>query len=315
MTFNLTIKRPEPSIVDRILCEAKKSEQGESVENQVEREPRRRRRRDLATPSDPQERRVGSAANRRRRRDHCPDPVNSDSPSRAGSKPGSLRRRRRPPSKPSDGETGTDDDNPFTKRTLQTEKAKEEITDVQPDPHPADLRKSSVTRDFAEIDLKDELAPATSVISTAEVPKKPLVEVQVASPDFDPMKFMEIKSAVQWKELNERISWKFDDKENIEKKPTTAPNTDKVTPTRTVVQKKVNQSQTKRRDEITYDLKKVVFPVDPEGFMPTKIQQLRLVCWRMKPWNNNSSSRGSSRLFNSQVIGTIMFTKNSILYR
>ena len=121
-----------------------------------------------------------------------------------------------------------------------------------------------------------------------------LVEVKVASPDFDPMKFMEIKSAVQWKQMNERISWKFEtDKENVEqnKQPIAA-----------AVKKKVNLNQMRRREEITYDLKRVVFPSDPDGFTPTKVQQLRLVCWRMKPWNNNNSS-GKSKLFNSQVGG------------
>ena len=36
-----------------------------------------------------------------------------------------------------------------------------------------------------------------------------------------------------------------------------------------------------------------------EGFIPTKEKQLRLICWKVKPWKQPKASYGQPRLFTS----------------
>ena len=109
------------------------------------------------------------------------------------------------------------------------------------------------------------------------------VEVQVSGQDdVDPLSFVEIKSAAQWKAMSEKVSWNFDDEQAAKLEP---------------IEDKGTVKKVSRRDHITYDLSKVNFPPDPSGFAPTKVQQLRLVCWRLKPWN---VTRTNAKLFTSQ---------------
>ena len=71
---------------------------------------------------------------------------------------------------------------------------------------------------------------------------------------------IEIKSAAQWKIMSQRLSWKeVPDNDDIAHSPPSAKNLD--------------------------------------GFVPTKVQQMRLICWKVKPWKQ---SKQRSRLFSSQ---------------
>ena len=83
------------------------------------------------------------------------------------------------------------------------------------------------------------------------------------------MGFIEIKSAAQWKAMSDRISWKFDEEEEQPK------------------------SQKKERQfNFTFSTNHEGL----DGFKPTKVQQLRLVCWKVKPWKQPKNNK----LFSSQ---------------
>ena len=88
-----------------------------------------------------------------------------------------------------------------------------------------------------------------------------------ARESIDPLSFIEIQSAAQWKAMSHRISWKFDEDEKREEVREAAP------PPSAAAQ---------------------------EAFKPTKVEQLRLVCWRVKPWNQPRPRPGQPRLYSSQ---------------
>jgi protein-tyrosine phosphatase len=100
----------------------------------------------------------------------------------------------------------------------------------------------------------------------------------------DPLSFIEIKSAAQWKAMSERISWKFEDSDKEKKKKKK-----QAEPTRVNFSIKAKETAA------------AAAAVTSEGsFKPTKVEQMRLVCWKVKPWNQPKPRPGQSRLYSSQ---------------
>ncbi len=86
----------------------------------------------------------------------------------------------------------------------------------------------------------------------------------------DPLGFIEVKSAAQWKAMSNRISWKFEEPEEDKSFNFTV--------------NSLGESNANENSSV-------------EGFKPTTVQKLRLICWRVKPWKQPKTN---SRMFSSQ---------------
>ena len=97
----------------------------------------------------------------------------------------------------------------------------------------------------------------------------------------DPLDFIEIKSAAQWKAISQRVSWKFDDsEENVN-------NDEKDQKNKHIQRNPIDTPQ--QNSEITI---KPPTKVDyPSMLEQTSLAQLRNICWRVKPWNEKKDSR------------------------
>ncbi|XP_040577973.1 uncharacterized protein [Lepeophtheirus salmonis] len=116
----------------------------------------------------------------------------------------------------------------------------------------------------------------------------------------DPLNFLHIQSAAQWKALSQRISLieskNKDDTATFSNEIVGSPSK-----RRNVVQPKSILSSHKLNNNTSYTVK--ITPSDnPSDFVPTKVASLRLICWRIKPWGNksNPSRPVGKRLFSSQ---------------
>ena len=117
--------------------------------------------------------------------------------------------------------------------------------------------------------------------------------------EIDPLGFIEIKSALQWKAMSSRVTWKFEeeDEKEIESEKYKEDTANK---------KGVVSAAPLKKSQKTS--KSINFTLRPEGdssaaasadsFKPTKIQQMRLVCWKVKPWKQPQSHQ--KNLFSTQ---------------
>ena len=112
----------------------------------------------------------------------------------------------------------------------------------------------------------------------ASAPEKEQIDAKTrkdeSSESIDPLNFIEIQSAAQWKAMSQRISWKFDEEDETGEGPPL---------------KEASSAESRLDDEAIQDI-----------FKPTKVEQLRLVCWRVKPWNQPRPRPGQPRLYSSQ---------------
>ena len=128
---------------------------------------------------------------------------------------------------------------------------------------------------------------------------------------------IEIKSAIQWKAMSKRISFNFEDEDNDENEPPHEQNKAIEVPEPPVIitstflldlfpfldiksmffaaPMKEKRPPRRRNLPTTFSMKSFVFE-DVEGFQPTTVPQLRLLCWKIKPWKQPKSNK----LFSSQ---------------
>ena len=273
---------------------------------------RRRRRPENRKNSSGSKSNSGTFRRRRRRKG------DEKSPNRkletGGSRTSSFRRRRR-----SEEIEGSDDDaNPFTKRNFDSEQQKKSFK--EPFSETPCYTSSSVVAKY-EIEKKNNhdqnsssapYLPLVAVLknqedvgSTGEAPK--VVEndaVKVPKPiDHqmpEPLNCIEIKSAAQWKAMSEMMTWNFEsvqeeqeeDVECIDKKENKKR------------EHKISLSTTTEGDNskrvITYKLSPNDDICNPVGFTPVEAKQLRLICWRVKPWKEAKSRKLFSSQFGEQ---------------
>ena len=131
----------------------------------------------------------------------------------------------------------------------------------------------------------------------------------------DPLGFIAIKSAAQWVAVSKRISWNFEGKEveppvneHIEVKapssvkPSIVSKSTKTTAAATMP--KEIPPRMHDYENVNYDIFCPEYNSEDVSadFKPTKVQQLRLICWKIKPWKQPKESSyhgGGRRLFTS----------------
>ena len=132
--------------------------------------------------------------------------------------------------------------------------------------------------------------------STDNVPNQETSENELP----ESLNCIEIKSAAQWKAMSELMSWNFESvkEEGEEESSGVTKAEEKETPHKTPLIIKPCDDDTKR--EITYKLPPWDTTIDPDGFTRVEAKQLRLICWRVKPWKENKSRRLFSSQFGEQ---------------
>ena len=116
----------------------------------------------------------------------------------------------------------------------------------------------------------------------------------------EPLNCIEIKSAAQWKAMSEMMTWNFEsvqeeeeeDVECIDKKE------NKKREYKTSLSTTTENDNSKR--VITYKLSPNDDICNPVGFTPVEAKQLRLICWRVKPWKEAKSRKLFSSQFGEQ---------------
>ena len=288
------------------------NDEGNNDATSVEVPTRRRRRPENRKNSSGSKSNSGTFRRRRRRKG------DDKSPNRkletGGSRTSSFRRRRRSEEiEDSDG-----DANPFTKRNFDSEQQKKSSN--EPFSETPCYTSSSVVAKY-EIEKKNTLDQHSS--STPQLPFVPVVTNQedvgltreapkVVENDAakmpkpidhqmpEPLNCIEIKSAAQWKAMSEMMTWNFEsvqeeeeeDVECIDKKE------NKKREYKTSLSTTTENDNSKR--VITYKLSPNDDICNPVGFTPVEAKQLRLICWRVKPWKEAKSRKLFSSQFGEQ---------------
>ena len=279
----------------------------------VEVSTRRRRRPENRKNSSGSKSNSGTFRRRRRRNG------DNNSPNRkldsGGSRTSSFRRRRR--SKEIEG--SDDDANPFTKRNFDSEQQKKSSN--EPFSETPCYTSSSVVAKY-EIEKKnsqDQDSSSTSQLPfvasqnnqeeirlTGEAPKVLENDAAKMPKPIDhqmpePLNCIEIKSAAQWKAMSDMMTWNFEsvqeeqeeDVECIDKKE------NKKREHKTSLSTTTTEGDNSKR-AITYKLSPNDDICNPVGFTPVEAKQLRLICWRVKPWKEAKSRKLFSSQFGEQ---------------
>ena len=218
----------------------------------------------------------------------------------------SFRRRR--------NESG--EENPFTKRKMEQT---DQVTSEKASASLPIVEHSYISTEMAPIQSTIKLNPAKDDQLTNDI-----VDVQSTQPNLshgeehcislndkdsdeeenDPLGFIAIKSAAQWMAVSKRISWNFEGKE--QDKMAKDDNLIELDTSKPVTTSQPIDTPLKEPPKIMHDYENVLYDIYcPEyngnvaDFKPTKVQQLRLICWKIKPWKQPKSSFGGQRLFTS----------------
>ena len=169
-----------------------------------------------------------------------------------------------------------------------------------------------------QIEGGKESDPVHSTSNPEEIKKVPLEEEEE-----DPLSFIQIKSAAQWMAVSKRISWNFEETEETTDAaikdeepsevvaevvtatppPTNSPVLPLQPPTPTISRTKAEDPDlpplVHDYDNVLYDIYCPKYDGTVTDFKPTKEQQLRLICWKIKPWKQPKVGHGQPRLFTS----------------
>ena len=227
-----------------------------------------------------------------------------------GSKSSSFRRRRR-----QEDAEGPDDSNPFTKRNFDSEQKKsfDDTEDTGPRMKPSstpissyDIKDTSSCEppllecEAHQLNMAAEIGKGENELRSEKVPivekreEGPMIKPKDQMPE--PLDCIEIKSAAQWKAMSELMTWNFgslkeepDEEIDIGCKLEHREGTEKVPVS-------INIEKPDEQRHITYKLPSYDTTLDPIGFSPVESKQLRLICWRVKPWKETKNRK----LFTSQ---------------
>jgi hypothetical protein len=188
-------------------------------------------------------------------------------------KSASFRRRRREAAlskADDDGQDAEDSDgqNP-TKRPNVSERDSRTLCNDVPASDKISTSETSISTDAANESVSS--ADACQECEGARVP--------VQDNDEDPLSFIEIRSAAQWKAVSGRISWKFDEEPKEAEEAAVVPRSPLPSP---CPSPSPSPSQADTSASSSFTVRFGTETANPDGFKPTKVQQLRLVCWKVR---------------------------------
>ena len=237
----------------------------------------------------------------------------------------SFRRRR--------NESG--EENPFTKRKMElgNDTNGDEVKSIEEtslkDTLPI-VEHSYISTEIAPIQAIIQLKDPSSIqTNDDEQLSEPCISHLSVSPDVpdvkkegskveeeedDPLGFIAIKSAAQWVAVSKRISWNFEGEEveapaaseHIEVKSPLGASVKPLLSCKATQSGEVPVPRMHDYENVLYDIFCPEYNSEdvPIDFKPTKVQQLRLICWKIKPWKQPKGSlcggfHGGRRLFTS----------------
>jgi predicted protein tyrosine phosphatase len=113
----------------------------------------------------------------------------------------------------------------------------------------------------------------TSLAFTNQYPKKRENVIQAGIDKSDPLSIVKVGSAKQWKAISKNLTINFNDIELQDGDVKTNPKT--ANDNAEVGQNDSSLIQTQGLEER---------PTTPQSFVDTTVQQLRMICWKIKPW-------------------------------
>ena len=144
------------------------------------------------------------------------------------------------------------------------------------------LDSSAPSRDgTASISSINSIFSGTSLAFTNQYQKKNENIIQAGIDHSDPLSLVKVASAKQWKAISKNLTINFDD---ITLKDGESEN----------IAAGDNNYLAEIKSDDTVLVKTTLCedrPSTPQSFIPTKVQQLRLICWRVKPWEYSKDKK------------------------
>ena len=112
---------------------------------------------------------------------------------------------------------------------------------------------------------------------------KPSISVQAGVEENDPMSLVKVVSAKQWKQISRKLTINFDDLEGSD-------DDKKVTDTEPTLNTPTPDTMESVEDRLG-------------NFIPTTVQELRRLCWQIKPWDHPPQTFAERQLFTS-ILGS-----------
>ena len=136
------------------------------------------------------------------------------------------------------------------------------------------LDSSAPSRDgTTSISSVNSVFSGTSLAFSNQYTKKRDNVIQAGIDKSDPLSIVKVSSAKQWKAISKNLTINFND---IELEDADSKNVENET---------IENATTEENDlSSSIGLDAVGRPSTPVSFNPTKVQQLRMICWRIKPW-------------------------------
>lgn len=136
---------------------------------------------------------------------------------------------------------------------------------------------------------------------------KPRISVQAGVEDNDPMSLVKVASAKQWKQISRKLTINFDDLEEPSKVEV------KVQPTpfpiKTPLDEALEEVSLQKRNAPPPDTEYIEESnisqsnATLDSFKPTTVQELRRLCWQIKPWDHPAQTFAERQLFTS-ILGS-----------
>ena len=123
------------------------------------------------------------------------------------------------------------------------------------------------------------------------------VSPKVEAPE--PLNCIEIKSAAQWKAMSELMSWNFEAVPEEQEQDSQIISEPISKCEKHTIPRPIEIKKDKSRP-ITYKLPPYDNSSDPDGFVQAESKQLRLICWRIKPWKETKNRKLFSSQFGEQ---------------
>ena len=136
------------------------------------------------------------------------------------------------------------------------------------------LDSSAPSRDgTTSISSVTSVFSGTSLAFSNQYTKKRDNVIQAGIDKSDPLSIVKVSSAKQWKAISKNLTINFNDIELED------------ADSKTVENETIENTNTEENNlSSSIGLDTVGRPSTPVSFNPTKVQQLRMICWKIKPW-------------------------------
>lgn len=146
------------------------------------------------------------------------------------------------------------------------------------------------------------LTPRTSSRNSCSQPK---ITAQAGVEENDPLSMVKVASAKQWKTISRKLTINFDDLEEVSS-PTPQP-LNCMTAVKTPFEEALDEAKRQAmmaKPQISIDKTVVDDSLDdrpdtPLSFKETTVQELRRLCWQVKPWDQPKKTFAERQLFTS----------------